>query len=158
MSERTQGPPVQFRSMEVEPQLDLRLSHAAGSPGRVAARDLDRYYALLAAELRRVDLSESEAMLLIDALNGVLHDAPESIPTMLWAGVDDAIRLDGLDATWGVDGAAVVAKLRALTPTQATAVVDAVERWWLIAGAADEAGGGIPAEREARLRVVGLVR
>lgn len=158
MSERTQGSPVQFRSMEVEPQLSLRLTSALGSLGRVAARDLDRYYALLAAELRRVDLSEPEAMLLIDALNGVLHDAPESIPTMLWAGVDDAIRLDGIDAPWGVDGAALVAMLRALTPTQATAVVDAVERWWLIAGAADDAGGDLPAEREMRLRAVGLIR
>lgn len=158
MSERTQGPPVQFRSMEVEPQLDLRLTSSLGSPGRVAARDLDRYYAVLAAGLRRVNLTEPEAMLVIDALNGVLHDAPESIPTMLWAGVDDAIRLDGLDAKWGVDGAALVAKLRALTPTQASAVVDAVERWWIIAGAADDAGGDEPAERELRLRLVGLVR
>lgn len=158
MSERTQGPPVQFRSMEVEPALGLRLSAYLGSPGRVAARDLDRYYAILAAELRGVHLSEPEAMLLIDSLQGVLHELPESAPTMLWAGVDDSIRLDGLDAKWDVDGPALVATLRALSPAQAMAVIDAVERWWVIAGAAAAGEGDVPAERDQRARVVGLVR
>lgn len=159
MSERPrQGPPIQFRSLEIEPQLGLRLSHALGSPGRVAVRDLDRYYATLAAELRRVDLSEAEAMLLIDSLNGTMHDTTESLPTMLWAGVADSIRLDGLAATWDVDGSALIATLQALSPIQAVAVVDAVERWWIIQAAADAAGGDVPAEREGRIRVVGLVR
>lgn len=96
----------------------------------VAKRDLDRYYAALSAELRAVSLSEPEALLLCDALNGVLHE-PHTVP-LLWASIDDAIRLDRMDAKWGVDGADLVARLRALTYTQALAVIDAVERWWLL--------------------------
>lgn len=152
----TQGPPVQFRSMEVESAIGVRLSDYLGSPGRVAARDLERYYDILAAELRGVSLTEAEAMALVDALSGVLHEPPEVARTMLWAGVDDAICLDGLDAKWNIDGPALVAKLRALSPAQAMAVIDAVERWWVLVGAAD--GDEVAPECEARLRVVGLLR
>lgn len=131
MSER-QGPPVQFRSIEVEPQLAARVRDVTvGSPGRVAARDLERYYAAIAAELRRLDLSRNEAMLIIDSLNGVLHHTPEAEQTMLWAGISDSIELDGLDGKWEVDGAALVAKLRALSLVGALAVIDASERYWV---------------------------
>lgn len=155
MSERTQGPPIQFRSAEVEPQLGVRLDARIGSPGRVAVRDLDRYYTVLTAELARLDLSEPEAMLIIDSLNGSLLDT--SSYRLLWAEIDDALD-DGLAEKWGIDGFALVAKLRALSPAQAMAVIDAGERWWIIQSAADEGEGDVPAERDNRARVVGLVR
>ena len=46
------------------------------------------------------------------------------------------IQLDGLAKQWEVDGDGLLAKLRALTPTQALAVIDAAERWWLAKAAA----------------------
>ncbi len=130
----TQPRPIQFRAGDLAGPLAARQDDPGASLGRVAHQCIERYLALLAAELRRVDLSEAEAMLLLDRLNGVLHETPESIPTMLWAGVDDSIARDGLDRTWGVDGPALVAKLRALSPVQAVAVVDACERYWVTVG------------------------
>ncbi len=115
------------------------------SEGLVARRDLERYYALLDHELARVELSEAEASLICDALNGTLMD-PHSY-RLLWAEVADAVRLDGLDAKWGVDGDALVERLRALSPGAMMAVVDAVERFWLSPNPLGE-----------NLRRVGLVR
>lgn len=101
---------------------------SATSPSLTAQRDLERYYALLAAELRTVTLSPNEAQLLVDANNGTLWE-PHTM-RLLWAGVDDAILLDGLAAKWQVNGKELVATLRLLTPGQTVAVVDAVERTW----------------------------
>ncbi len=116
---------ISFRpGPELGPLIDGRGEQA----GLVAKRDLERYYHLLDHELRRINLTEGEAMLLCDACNGLIFE-PYSIP-LLWANVDDAIRLDGLDAKWHVDGPELVAKLRALTRGQAFAVVDAIERFW----------------------------
>jgi hypothetical protein len=99
-----------------------------GGAADIVRRDLARYYQLLREEERRLPVSEQEWNLLRDALNGVLIDA------IAWRFLDheiaDAIRLDQLDAKWGVDGAALVETLRALCPGQTLAVVDAVERWW----------------------------
>lgn len=92
-------------------------------------RDLDRLYALYKRALREVDLSTKEAMLIVDSLNGTMFIDPLSA-TLLWANIEDSIRLDGLDAKWEVDGAALVTKLRGLTSIQAMAVVDAAERFW----------------------------
>lgn len=134
--------PIQFRSVELEPELAKRQSHLYATPGHVARRDLERYYHLLAAELRQVRLTEAEACLICDALNGTIMIDSGSI-SMLWAEIDDAIRLDGLDTKWGVTRESYgfhgssedtihpfVNKLRNLTATQTAAVVDAVERWW----------------------------
>lgn len=119
--------PIVFRAVD-ELTADLTARTGANSLGLTAQRDLERYYALLAAELRTVSLTAAEALLIADALNGTLWE-PHTI-RLLWAGVDDAIRLDGLAEKWQVDGAALVAKLRALTPGQTVAVIDAVERAW----------------------------
>ena len=120
-----QGTPVQFRSATLEPLLQQRAAPGQ-SPGSIAARDLERYYALLAVSLPA--LSELETMALRDALNGTVLDV--STARLLWAGVDDAIRLDGLAEKWGIDGVALVARLRGLTLAQSLALVDAVERYW----------------------------
>ena len=151
-------PRIQFRAGELLGPLTARQDGERLSRDRVAARDLERYYAVLAAELRRLDLTRDEAMLVLDSLNGVLHETPESAATMLWASVSDSIELDGLDRKWGVDGAALITKLRALSVAGALALIDAAERWWVLAGAAQEGGGAVPAEEVDRLRVVGLMR
>lgn len=138
--------PVTFRDKRIEPQLAAR-ARAEESLGLVAARDLARYYALLARERRAAELSRAEALALIDALGGWFAD-PADAP-FLWLEVADALP-DGLAAKWGIDGPALVAKLQALPPGQAQALVDAAERWWLL----PEENG----DNEARLRAVGLIR
>lgn len=136
---------IQFRAGDLAAPLAQRGEREGA--GNIARRDLGRYYALLARELAAVQLTEAEASLLCDAGNGTLFE-PSSIP-LLWAEVDDAIRGDGLDRKWGVDGPALVAKLRALTPGQHYAVVDAIERFWQ---------PGHVEDLSAQLRAVGLVR
>lgn len=113
--------PVQFRPGELEPELKKR-SDGRGL-GSVAARDLERYYETLRRSMP--PLSRSEAMALVDITNGTIWD-PFTI-SLLWAEVDDA---EGLGKKWGLDQAAFVQKLRALTYAQAVAVVDGIERFW----------------------------
>lgn len=115
---------IYFRAGALAPALDARHD----SPGLAAKTLLERTVPLLDREVERLDLSENEWMLVRDATNGWLAE-PHTIP-LLWAEVADAIAHDGLDRTWGVDGAALVGKLRALSPLQALAVVDATDRWW----------------------------
>lgn len=137
--------PIQFRPA---PALAADLAARAAdrlSANQAAARDLERYYHLLRAELRAVDLAPGEAALICDAANGTLWE-PHTL-RLLWAEVADAL-VDGLAAKRGVDGPALVARLRALTPTQAAAVADAAERYWLAPGD----------DLDATLRAVGLVR
>lgn len=46
----------------------------------------------------------------------------------LWAEVEDAIRLEGLDRKWGVDGPALVEKLKRLCPAEAWVLVRDLRR------------------------------
>lgn len=142
-----QGPPVSFRGVEVEREIEKR-SEAGRPAGYIAKRDLERYYAMLAATLQTVDLSEGEALVLCDCLNGILHES-FSIG-LLWAEVDEGIRFDGLGTKWAVDGPALIEKLRSLTLAQSYALIDAVERWWR--------GPYRDEDRTQSLRAVGLVR
>lgn len=119
-------PTVNFRlTGRMEDDLNNRTGGEAGSRHAVAKRDLERYYELLRRELRTVSLSREEVMLLLDVSNGTLWQ-PFSIP-LLWAEVEDSLE-DGLAEKWGVDGPALVERLKAFTPGQAFAVVDALER------------------------------
>lgn len=138
--------PVQFRDQIIESALSARQS-GGESPGMTACRDLDRYYTLLARALGMVSLAPNEALAICDALNGSRMDATSA--AFLWAEIADALP-DGLAAKWDIDGPALVARLRALTPAQSLAIVDAVERWWRLP---EEAG-----DNEDRLRAVGLIR
>ena len=70
----------------------------------------------------------AEACLIVDSLNGSIMDA--NTAQVLWAGIADSIRLDGLDKKWDVDGPALVEKLQGLNVLQAMALVDAAERFW----------------------------
>ncbi len=128
-----ESPGVHFRAVEpLGEELKARVGRRIDSIHAVAQRDLERYYTLLRGELRRVNLSEREALLLCDVAN--------------WAEVQDAIQHDGLDRKWQVDGQGLVQKLRALTPGQAAAICDALERFWIDHNTPD------------RIRVVGLIR
>lgn len=91
-------------------------------------RDLTRLYFLYDRALRRLDLTVDEACLIVDAMNGTIHDERTSL--MFSFGVEDAIQLDGLDEKWGVDGKALMDKLSILDEIGCMAVVDAAERYW----------------------------
>lgn len=123
-------------------------SQPGTEPNRIAERDLERYYYALEQTLRSVELTEQEALLICDAMNGVLVEPHTA--QLLWAQIADAVEIDGLDRKWGVDGAALTAKLRGLSYAQALAVSDAVERWW--SGPCRDTDGAMS------LRKVGLVK
>lgn len=93
-------------------------------------RDLTRYHELLQRERRSLRdlLTPNEQALIVDFCNGTFWDAG-SIP-LLWASAEDAVRLDGLDGKWRVDGPALVAKLKALSYAGSAALIDAAERFW----------------------------
>jgi hypothetical protein len=101
-----------------------------GDPGegRLAKRDLKRYYHALDQALAYVrgTLSEGEASAICDANNGTFWESWSF--TMLWANVHDT---PGLGEKWGIDQAALIAKMQKWSLIQAMAVVDAVERFWI---------------------------
>jgi hypothetical protein len=136
----------QFRA--VSPSLNTELAQRTRDGEEQATaipRDLGRYYEIMRRDLPVV--SEAEASLLVDALNGARHVEPSTI-ALLWAEIADACE-DGLAEKWGVDGAAFVARLRELDYAQCVAVVDAVERYWRGPYHVDDVA--------ARLREVGLI-
>lgn len=97
----------------------------ASSPSLVAKRDLERYYALLEFALPTLDLSDREASLIFDVLNGVRFST-ESIQ-LLHHDVASGIE-EGLDRKWNVDGNALLQKIKAYNFIQLFALVDAIER------------------------------
>lgn len=94
----------------------------------VITRDLERYYELLDRALKQVKLTKREACLITDVLNG--HLAVAVSAKLLWAEVEDAIELDGVDKKWEVDGKKLVEKLKGLNELQGMALIDAAERFW----------------------------
>lgn len=126
INHNTRYPRVEFRVGGLAAPLAARGDDAERN--ETARRDLARYYEALDRELQSLAFTHAEASLLADALNGTLWDV-QSIP-LLWAQVDDAIRLNDLAAKWGVPGEAFVARLRDLTYTQSLAIIDGCERAW----------------------------
>lgn len=126
----TKDHPIQFRAGVLAEPLAAR-AEAGQSRNAIAARDLERYYAILASELARLDLSEAAWSAIYDALNGSLLDAATA--RFVWAEIEDALP-DGLAEKWGIDGPALVAELRALSLAGSLAVVDAAERYWAAVG------------------------
>lgn len=130
INHNTRYPRVEFRVGGLAAPLAARGDDAERN--ETARRDLARYYEALDRELQSLAFTHAEASLLADALNGTLWDV-QSIP-LLWAQVDDAIRDGALDTKWDVHRDDFVARLRALTYTQALSVIDACERFWRIGG------------------------
>lgn len=101
---------------------------STGDRSAVVCRALDRY----AEVVRRSTpaLSPAEWRLVVDSLNGVIHE-PAQLIMAAASGVADAIQLDGLAEKWHVDGPALGKKLRALSFPQLVALVDVAERYWV---------------------------
>lgn len=129
MTDRAPYPNASFRlTGTLADSVQARTSQSqTGSLAAAAKRDLERYYEVLQRDLASVTFTEGEAMLILDVCNGTLWSG-WSAP-LLWANIEDALE-DGYAEKWKVDGPGLVARLRALTPGQSMAVVDAVERWW----------------------------
>ena len=117
------------------------------SPHATARRDLVRYYEALRYELADIELTESEAGLLCDALNGCwLLDVttPSQARAHLLMESEDHVRLNGAAKKWGVDWDHLRDTLHTLTSVQALAVLDAVERFWVDDEATVESVGLTP--------------
>lgn len=132
-------------------QLRAKLIERADGPGkaaasRVAQRDLDRYYHLLTLALASIELSQNEAMLLVDMSNGTLYDMVGA-PALHYE-IEDAV--SDLAEKWGIDGAALAAKAASWSLIQKVAVIDALERFW--------ADSYHVSDTRARLVRVGLVK
>ena len=128
---------IQFRTGDIEDALQLRSHMEDGHMSFTAREILKRYFDLMERELRTVNLTRKEACAICDVCNGWAMD-PHSIMFM-WAEVSDGISLNQIDKKWGVDGPALVAKIRAWTPGQTLAVADAVEKFWHDPNPTDEA-------------------
>jgi hypothetical protein len=115
-------------SIYLRPALETELEARGDNRNHVIHRDLERLYTLYRLALRDVKLTLPEAWFIVDMLNGSLMDAYTA--GTLWASAEDACAMDGLDKKWQVDGKAFVEKLKALSPVQALALVDAAERFW----------------------------
>lgn len=100
---------------------------ARGDRSSVLQRIIGRY----AETVRRSTptLTVDEWKLLCDAMNGTLHESAVSIAAV-WQEIEDTILLDAIDAKWGVEGPALVKKLKRLDYAGQVAVVDVVERYW----------------------------
>jgi hypothetical protein len=112
----------------------------------VMRRDLLRYYRLLDAALEQAALTRREAELLVDACRlGAKHG--------LILEIVRRIQDEQLDLRHQVDADQLIAKLEQLSDLQRTAVLDAVERYWIEVKRPKE-----PREAETTVKTVGLVR
>jgi hypothetical protein len=110
-------------------ELDEQLATRGDVPGRVMKRDLVRYYALVGEELRRLALTPDDILTIADAFRAAGTDTEHlsSIPLVFAAVVEEAF--DGIvKEDHGPGFAPLRVKLRALTPGQVLAVIDAIER------------------------------
>ncbi|MEQ7008401.1 hypothetical protein ABN028_19705 [Actinopolymorpha sp. B17G11] len=141
---------IQFRTGDPLAAKLAERTPADAKPDLIARRDLERFYGLLAAELRTLKLTDAEAYVIVDALNGTYLD---DLTTALYvhSEIAEAVRIDDLDKKHGVpDRDTFLKRIAAWTPAQRFAVADAVQRWWI--------GGEWGGTDLDNFRRVGLVR
>lgn len=115
-------------SVYIRDNIDVELSARGDSRSQTINRDLERLYFLYKRALAKISFTKGEAWLIVDALNGAVFDARSA--SMLWASIEDSIKLDGTADKWNVDGPVLVKKLQSLSELECLAVIDAVERFW----------------------------
>jgi len=84
-------------------------------------------YLLLLAEPK---LTHDEWLLVYNTQSSATVMPPAQTVSAIVSSVEDSIALDHMDREYGVDGPALVAKLRGLDRVGRMAVVDCAERWW----------------------------
>lgn len=83
-------------------------------------------------------LTRAEALLLCDALNGIIVDQQIAPAHILFATIADAIGVDELDAKWQT-GHALLARLQAYTDDDARDLLDRVHAFWSDPNPTDDA-------------------
>lgn len=93
----------------------------------------ERYLAMVADELARLDLSHSEWCAIMDANNGVEQYTGDAgvNAVMLWANVHDTRELG---VKWKIDQAELVRKLQQLPKSTLTAILEVCDRFWSRSG------------------------
>ncbi len=99
------------------------------SPSLVAKRDLERYYLLLNHAESELSFTSAEYSAIYDCCNGTMFEPAHLQPGVVF-NVQDALLRQGFATKHGIDGDALVVKLRSLTPVQSWALVDKIERFW----------------------------
>lgn len=115
--------PANKYSISITPDVEARLPNADSRSGSIN-RGLDRYAELI----ERTPLPEftpSEWGLVMDACRGTWWEPAANIAA-LWMGVDDALD-DGLSEKWGVDGIALVKRLKGLSFAEELRIVHELE-------------------------------
>ena len=133
--------PRQPISITIEPDVLAWVDERADNRSEQINGDLTRYYRLLAETRRtlRERFSGPEISLILDACNGWWILSPEDCRS-IWHNVEDAIRLDRIDAKWEVGQPAdLVERLRQLSWLESIALCDAIERFWHAVGEGDHA-------------------
>jgi hypothetical protein len=152
--------PVGLRLGDLERHVQAR-QHDETAAGAVVKRDLGRFYALLAEITQTFSFSLSEA----EALVVALWDFDAAAVRYLWAEVEKQYREQAADPTgrhWylptDVDPLALVSKLSQFSVAQNMAILDAVERYWVLVARTYPEQLPLEAMRDADLLVeVGLV-
>ncbi len=130
----TQPTPTPTRTTIILPartvgQLHLRDSHENRSA--TILTQLDRYFYLLDRACAKLaeTFTTSELALIADATNGIRWADSVGL-NHLWVELHHAVHTDQLAEKWGVDGTALIRKVKELDLLSTFALVDAVERWW----------------------------
>jgi hypothetical protein len=123
-TERKKTGATNFVGLRASPEL-LAFLDARRRPGEargtVARECLERYQVLLAhgrEEIRSLGITESEALQIMEALNGVLY-TPQTAH-LVWADLADRLG----------DEHPLTQKIRSLSPAGRFALVDVAERFW----------------------------
>ncbi len=87
----------------------------------------ERYMAMVADEIGRLDLTRAEWCAILEANSGVDLIGGAGQGTMIWANLADS---PALAEKWTVDVAALVARLRALPRSTLLALREACDRFW----------------------------
>lgn len=78
-------------------------------------------------------LTQGQWLAVADALNSTMVDDDRTL-RLAWASVADT---EGLGEKWGIDAAALVERLRALTHPELIALREVLGRWWDLLGGHD---------------------
>ena len=118
---------MQFKSTN----LAKALAERCGDEGQISSMSkimLGEYVTLL--DSVTLPLSDNELKLVFDSLNGVIEYG-ETL-NLTWAQIDDSCRLHGLDNKWGVDGPALVSKIRGFSRLELLKLWDETRKFWAI--------------------------
>lgn len=138
--------PVKKFSISLFDQVYSQVIERGEQRATIINRDLERYYEALKDTRRLLSqkFDAKELGLILDNLNGTLMGETYGV-RLIYANVEDAITYESIDRKWGVDGDALVVKLKALSFVENAALADAAERWWnrVAAGEAPEPGDAL---------------